>query len=170
MTEADALLDALDGVAYTLDADGVVTGWNAAAERILGFSRTEAIGRPLPTIVPGSEAEHRDAIARALGGQRLRCVQRHRRRGGASIDLHVAIRPLCSGDEVRGVAVISERTGEPCRVLSTGVGSCELALTQHCCHQAQSRRTVLVRSGPCSRCIATVCGEQLQRESLRERL
>jgi PAS domain S-box-containing protein len=39
----------------TLDEDGLVTGWNPAAERAFGWARTEAIGRPLSdTIVPAN--------------------------------------------------------------------------------------------------------------------
>ncbi|NEB80120.1 PAS domain-containing protein, partial [Streptomyces sp. SID14478] len=40
-----ALLDGMDAALCAFDADGVVTHWNREAERILGWSATEAVGR-----------------------------------------------------------------------------------------------------------------------------
>jgi PAS domain S-box-containing protein len=45
---AHELADAL----VIADADGVITFWNAAAERVFGWSATEALGRTLDLIVP----------------------------------------------------------------------------------------------------------------------
>jgi len=46
------------------DSDAVVRLWNPAAERILGWTEEEALGRPFPAIPPESWAEFR-AKARA---------------------------------------------------------------------------------------------------------
>ncbi|MEY9992199.1 PAS domain S-box-containing protein [Streptomyces sp. V4I8] len=40
-----ALLDGMDAALCAFDAEGVVTHWNREAERILGWSATEAVGR-----------------------------------------------------------------------------------------------------------------------------
>ncbi|MCZ7414834.1 PAS domain-containing protein [Streptomyces sp. WMMC897] len=40
-----ALLDGMDAALFALDADGVVTHWNREAERMLGWSPREAVGR-----------------------------------------------------------------------------------------------------------------------------
>ncbi|MFJ3304593.1 PAS domain-containing protein [Streptomyces sp. NPDC086549] len=40
-----ALLDGMDAALCAFDADGVVTHWNREAERILGWTATEAVGR-----------------------------------------------------------------------------------------------------------------------------
>lgn len=54
---------ALDGF-IGMDAAGIITDWNAQAERIFGWSRHEAMGRPLSaTIVP---PQHREAHERGL--------------------------------------------------------------------------------------------------------
>lgn len=54
---------ALDGF-IGMDAAGVITDWNIQAEQIFGWSRQEAIGRPLyTTIIP---AQYRDAHERGL--------------------------------------------------------------------------------------------------------
>ncbi|MGC0331250.1 PAS domain S-box-containing protein [Streptomyces sp. SAI-170] len=41
-----ALLDGMDAALCAFDADGVVTHWNREAERILGWTAAEAVGRP----------------------------------------------------------------------------------------------------------------------------
>lgn len=41
-----ALLDGMDAALCAFDADGTVTHWNREAERILGWSAQEAVGRP----------------------------------------------------------------------------------------------------------------------------
>ncbi len=40
-----ALLDGMDAALCAFDADGVVTHWNREAERLLGWSAAEAVGR-----------------------------------------------------------------------------------------------------------------------------
>ncbi|MFB7212408.1 PAS domain-containing protein [Streptomyces sp. NPDC056255] len=41
-----ALLDGMDAALCAFDADGTITHWNREAERILGWSAQEAVGRP----------------------------------------------------------------------------------------------------------------------------
>jgi PAS domain S-box-containing protein len=54
----------------SIDGQGIITDWNHSAERVLGWSRREAIGRELAeTIVPPALRQaHRDGIARLIGG------------------------------------------------------------------------------------------------------
>jgi len=60
----DQALDA----AISIDADGIVTGWNPQAERIFGWSRAAVIGRPVAeTIIPLRYRElHRSGLQRFL--------------------------------------------------------------------------------------------------------
>jgi PAS domain S-box-containing protein len=65
-----AIIDtALDGV-IVMDHEGRITEFNAAAERIFGHSRSEAIGQFLAeAIIPAeSRAQHRLALARYVAG------------------------------------------------------------------------------------------------------
>jgi PAS domain S-box-containing protein len=45
--------EAVDAVIYA-DANGLIGFWNKGAERILGFSEAEALGKPLDIIIPGN--------------------------------------------------------------------------------------------------------------------
>jgi PAS domain S-box-containing protein len=49
---ADALLQSMSDAIVGSDSDGRITFWNPGAERIFGFSRSEAIGQSLDLIIP----------------------------------------------------------------------------------------------------------------------
>jgi PAS domain S-box-containing protein len=48
----DALLQSMSDAIISSDSDGRITFWNPGAERIFGFSRSEAIGQSLDLIIP----------------------------------------------------------------------------------------------------------------------
>ena len=52
------VLDSAPDAFVTLDAEGVIRGWNRAAERIFGWGANEAIGQPMKTLL--TPPEHRD--------------------------------------------------------------------------------------------------------------
>src|SRR5215468_5720061 len=55
------LLDAALDCIVTMDADGLVIGWNRAAEETFGYTRDEAVGRSLgELIVPDALREAHD--------------------------------------------------------------------------------------------------------------
>jgi len=63
-----AILDAArDGIA-SMDARGRIVAWNSAAERMFGYSREEAVGQELATLVipPRLREAHRTGLARYL--------------------------------------------------------------------------------------------------------
>ncbi|HMA68016.1 MAG TPA: PAS domain-containing protein, partial [Desulfosalsimonadaceae bacterium] len=43
---AERLLDSMAEGVFTLDAEGRITAWNPAMERITGYSPDEALGQP----------------------------------------------------------------------------------------------------------------------------
>ena len=60
------ILDRSHDAYISMDAEGVVTAWNAAAETMFGWRRMEAIGRPVADlIVPeGQREQHREGLGR----------------------------------------------------------------------------------------------------------
>ncbi|HWM38015.1 MAG TPA: PAS domain-containing protein [Streptomyces sp.] len=62
-----ALLDGMDAALCAFDADGVVTHWNREAERILGWSQQEAVGRKGLAGWALREADAEQVEARLLG-------------------------------------------------------------------------------------------------------
>lgn len=63
---ADLIATAGDAVVVS-DADGAIVVWNAAAERIFGFSEAEALGRSLDLITPERHRKrHWDGYAKSM--------------------------------------------------------------------------------------------------------
>lgn len=59
------------------DREGMITFWNAGAERLFGYPRREAIGRPLTLIVPEeARSAHEAAFKRLASGGRPRLIGR----------------------------------------------------------------------------------------------
>lgn len=81
-----ALLDGMDAALCAFDADGVVTHWNREAERILGWTAEEAVGRAgfAGWAVRSADAEEVEARlmsamdAPGRAGQRVRAAHQGR--------------------------------------------------------------------------------------------
>src|SRR5688572_7058301 len=81
-------------IAKTLD--GVISAWNAAAERMFGYTEHEAIGQPITMIIPPALFdEERDILRRLRAGERVDHYETVRvTKAGARIDVSVTISPL----------------------------------------------------------------------------
>jgi PAS domain S-box-containing protein len=53
------VIDSAPDAFVTLDADGVIRSWNDAAERVFGWTATEAIGQPMRTLLTPLELQDR---------------------------------------------------------------------------------------------------------------
>ena len=76
--------------------DGIITDWNAAAERLYGYSAAEAIGQPLTILAPPERAPEIEAfLARARCGETIEGVETVRRaKDGRDIDVALTIFPV----------------------------------------------------------------------------
>ncbi len=109
-----AVIEASPLAILTLDPDGRVGMWNAAAERIFGWSKEEVLGRPLPIVPPGKQGEFCALFERACRGEPLAGVEVVRRRkDGSPIDISISTAPVTdSTGHVRTVvAVVADITG-----------------------------------------------------------
>ncbi len=92
-------------VASSIDAiigkslDGTVTEWNVGAERILGYSAAEIIGRPVSLIYPEHlRAEGAAILERVNRGEAIptfETVRRHRE--GRLVDISISLAPIRDG-------------------------------------------------------------------------
>jgi PAS domain S-box-containing protein len=88
------------------DRHGIVIAWNAAAERLFGWSASEAIGRPLRGLVvpPEGQAAHDERRERMLAAPDPVAVERHEieleRRDGTRFPAEKTISKMVVGDEV----------------------------------------------------------------------
>jgi PAS domain S-box-containing protein len=95
--------------------DGVVTSWNSAAERVLGYAPGEMIGHDESVIVPpGQASELAPILGRLRRGERVEAFETQlRRKDGSIIDVLVSISPIRdAGGEVVGVSSMSRDVTE----------------------------------------------------------
>ena len=99
----------------TRTLDGVVTGWNPAAERLFGFTAAEAVGNRIDLVVPPDlRAEIRDTVGRIASGEMIdhhETLRRHR--DGRVVHVTLGLSPIRSlSGEVIGAAGIARDVSE----------------------------------------------------------
>jgi len=79
-----------------IDREFIVRFWNAAAERMFGWTEKEMIGRPYPVVVPAEKRiEFKKLCERLFAGEELRGVDTWRKRkDGSRVDIHLNVAPL----------------------------------------------------------------------------
>ena len=84
-----------DGV-VSKTLEGIVTSWNKSAQRILGYSEAEMLGRSIRTIIPADrQAEEDRILATVLAGEIVDNFETVRiRKGGALTDVAVTVSPV----------------------------------------------------------------------------
>jgi PAS domain S-box-containing protein len=76
--------------------DGIVTSWNAAAERIFGYTEKEMVGQPIFRLIPEElHGEERELLARIrLGEQAEFSITERIRKDGERIFISVTVSPI----------------------------------------------------------------------------
>src|SRR3972149_5846559 len=78
-----------------LDADGRVTMWNPAAERIFGWNELEVLGHHLPFVPDNKQEVFLTLCKRALSGESFMGREvRQQKRDGSPIDISVSAAPV----------------------------------------------------------------------------
>jgi PAS domain S-box-containing protein len=92
----------------TLDTEGRVTSWNAAAERLFGWTAAEVVGKPYPLVSDdGLEDQMLRFDARPAAGAPAEedCIRR--RKDGTRVAVRVAVSPVRGpGGVLSGVSVV----------------------------------------------------------------
>jgi PAS domain S-box-containing protein len=110
-----AIVEHSDDAVIGKDNDGVITSWNAAAERLYHYTATEAIGKHISLIVP---EEHRSEVEQVM--QRMRRGERiehwdtvRRRKDGTLVDVSLRISPIKNAyGEVVGFSKVAREITE----------------------------------------------------------
>ena len=90
-----AIVDTSPVAIYTADLQGSITFWNPAAERVFGFTREQAIGRPAPFVPEERKDEARCLDERVLAGEALAGLELERARSdGSPITINGSAAPL----------------------------------------------------------------------------
>lgn len=89
------IIDSSHDIVITFDVNGVITYWNAAAERLLGYSAEEITGQSLVCLLPENGREQIAGILDALRNDTtIDMVTKQQTKYGTTIDVAVNIFPL----------------------------------------------------------------------------
>jgi PAS domain S-box-containing protein len=94
-----AIVQSSNDAIVSQDLDGTVTSWNAAAEKLFGYSAAEAVGMPIGLVIPPDRlAEERGLLRLVAAGER---VERHetirRRKDGTEVAVSLSLAPILNG-------------------------------------------------------------------------
>jgi len=97
--ELSAIVASSDDAILSKGLDGTIRSWNAAAERLYGYTAAEAIGRNIALIVPDELASEIGGILREIAANRrvehFETVRRHR--DGSLVAVSLSVSPVLDG-------------------------------------------------------------------------
>lgn len=91
-----AIVESSDDAIVSKDLSGIITSWNAAAEKVFGYSANEMVGVPITCLIPEDRLEEENRILLAIRqGERVpRFDTVRRRKDGRLIDVSVTVSPI----------------------------------------------------------------------------
>lgn len=107
-----AVVQSSDDAILSKDADGVITSWNLAAERLHGYPAQEAVGRPVTMLIPDRD-EYANIVRELAAGRTLPPYPtRRQRKDGSLVDVAVSISPIrdAVGNSVGAAAIARDFT------------------------------------------------------------
>ena len=95
-----AIVESSDDAIFGKTLDGIITSWNQAAERILGYTADEMVGKHVSTLMPPEHSEDTTGILeRIRRGERVGHFETKRlTKDGRIIDVSLSISPIRDAD------------------------------------------------------------------------
>jgi PAS domain S-box-containing protein len=116
-----AIVESSEDAIVGKNLKGIVTSWNAAAERIFGYTATEMIGTSIRRLIPEDrQMEEDETLAKIRRGERIEHFETIRRRkDGSLVNIALTISPIRDGDgTVVGASKIARDISEAKRAES----------------------------------------------------
>ena len=111
----DAIIRSSDDAIIGKTLEGTITSWNAGAQKIFGYTESEAVGKPLRMLIPPArQAEEADILARIARGENVDHFETVRvRKDGGLIDVSVTISPIrdARGKIIGASKIVRDITG-----------------------------------------------------------
>lgn len=115
-----AIVESSDDAIISKSLQGIITTWNLSAERLFGYTATEAVGRPITILMPEDRLDEEPAIiARIKTGERVDHFETVRRRkDGTLLDISLTISPIRARDgTIVGASKIARDISDRSRVI-----------------------------------------------------
>jgi PAS domain S-box-containing protein len=110
-----AIVESSHDAIVSTNLEGVITSWNAAAERLYGYTADEITGQSIAQIIPPEERHHekRDILQRVSGGELVSHFESSGiAKGGHRFPVSLTLSPIkdASGNTVGASAIIRDIT------------------------------------------------------------
>jgi PAS domain S-box-containing protein len=94
-----SIVESSDDAVVSKNLDGIITSWNKGAERVFGYSASEAIGQPITLVIPEDrQSEEREILTRIRRGERIDHFETVRqRKNGSLIVVSLTVSPVKDG-------------------------------------------------------------------------
>jgi PAS domain S-box-containing protein len=91
-----SIVDSSDDAIVSKDLNGIVTSWNAAAERMFGYTASEMVGQSIRRIIPDDrQREEDEVLSRIRRGERVDHYETIRRRkDGTFLPVSLTVSPI----------------------------------------------------------------------------
>src|SRR5262245_53636941 len=114
-SEAAAIVESADDAIVGQTPNGVITSWNAAAERLFGYPAASAVGRHIGLVIPEERRAEEDAVrAHVQRGQRVAHFDTIRvTQDGRRLEVSVTVSPIKNpAGEIIGASEIARDVSE----------------------------------------------------------
>jgi PAS domain S-box-containing protein len=91
-----SIVESSDDAIISKSLDGIIQSWNAAAERLFGYTSAEAIGRHISLVIPPDRLAEEDHISSSLqAGTRIDHFETERvRKDGRRVQISLTVSPI----------------------------------------------------------------------------
>jgi PAS domain S-box-containing protein len=95
-----SIVESSDDAIVSKDLNGYISSWNAAAERMFGYTQNEIVGKHITTIIPVERQAEEDHVLNEIRqGRRVDHFETVRcRKDGSLIDVSLTISPIYASD------------------------------------------------------------------------
>jgi PAS domain S-box-containing protein len=116
-----AVVESSDDAIITKDLNSIITSWNAAAERMFGYTADEAIGRSVRMLIPDDLQDEEDVVlGKIRAGQKIdhyETIRKHR--DGTTLSISLTVSPIRNElGQVVGASKIARDITERARLLA----------------------------------------------------
>ena len=109
-----AIVEYADDAILTKTVAGVVTSWNAGAERLYGYTEHEILGQPVSVLVPPGHGDEEPAMLHKIAAARkaVRCDIIRIRKDATLVDVSLALSPIfdAAGEVIEVAAIARDMT------------------------------------------------------------
>jgi PAS domain S-box-containing protein len=110
-----SIVESSDDAIVSKDLNGIISSWNKGAERIFGFTSSEAIGQPITIVIPDDRLfEEIEILTRIRKGERIEHFETIRRRkDGTFFPISLSVSPVKDANgEILGASKIARDISE----------------------------------------------------------